>query len=270
MRACLACLTGVFAAVLLTAASASAQPSPPPAGEALRGWSASAGYEAFSLRDISRSGRPPDASPITWRGEGPSITGRYEITRPRSQHLIDATWLQASGFSYEAPTRSVTALSGDAASRLEGRYEYRRYFWRDLGMDGFDVGFGAQGIGARTALDRQITASLSTKTRIAGGGGAGVIVARLHRWQRVQLDASWANGAIVSSRTAEHSAVPDATDTFSGGNFLSDIAARADWRLTGTTRLAVTWRRYFEMYGSDHFSYSGVWHSFNVGVLYAR
>jgi hypothetical protein len=254
----------------LAAATASAQPAPAaPAIDTRTGWSAQAGYETFSLRDISRGGRPPDASPITWKGEGPAVTGRYDINRARSRHMVDVTWRQARGFTYEAPTRSVAGLAGDAASRLEARYEYRRYFWRDLGIEGLDVGLGVQGIGARTALERHITSSLSTSTRIAGGGGSGVVVARLDRWSRLHLDASWANGAIVSNRSAGHSAMPD-EETFSGGNFLSDTAVRVDWRMTGTAWLAVTWRRYFEMYASDHYSHSGVWHSINLGVLYAR
>ena len=258
-------------AAALAAAAASAQPAPAPAAiETSSGWSAQAGYETFTLRDISRNMRPPDASPISWRGEGPVISGRYEINRDRSLHLVDGTWLQAKSFSYHGPTRSVAGAAGDAASRFEARYEYRRYFWRDLGVDGFDVGLGVQGIGARTAFDRHITSTLNTTTRIAGGGGSGVIVARLDRWPRLHLDASWANGAIVSHRSGEHSGAPEATETFSGGNFLSDTAVRADWRLTGSAWLAVTWRRYFEMYASDHFSYSGVWHSLNIGVLYAR
>ncbi len=104
---------------------------------------------------------------------------------------------------------------------------------------------------------------------MAGGGGAGVIVARLRRWDRIHVDASWANGAVISHRSSEHN-VSLGTDTFSGGNLLSDTAVRADWRLTRAARLSVGWRRYFEEYASDHYSYAAVWHSLNVGVLYAR
>ena len=52
-------IPGIVAAAALTAATpASAQPAPPPAAieEPSRGWSALAGYEVFSLRDISRNG----------------------------------------------------------------------------------------------------------------------------------------------------------------------------------------------------------------------
>jgi hypothetical protein len=256
-------------AALVTAALASAQPAPATTAiETSHGWSVQAGYQGFSLRDISRNIRPPDASPISWEGEGPAVTGRYEISKPRSSHVIDGTWWQARNFSYVAPTRAVAARPDDASSRFDARYEYRRYFWRDLAADGFDLGVGLQGIGARTSLERHITGSLATTTSMGGGGGAAVIVARLRRWDRMHVDASWANGAIVSKRSVEHTAAP--AESFSGGNYLSDTAVRVDWRLTRTTKVAVTWRRYFEMYASDHFSYSSVWQSLNVGMLYAR
>jgi hypothetical protein len=263
--------SSVTAAVLLTAAIASAQPLPAPAGvDTTQAWSMQAGYQTFSLRDISRSGRPPDASPISWDGDGPALTGRYQISKSRSAHLIDGTWWQARNFSYVGPTRSVAALADDASSRFDVRYEYRRYFWRDLAADGFDLGVGLQGLGSRTSIERHITGSFATTSRMAGGGGAAAIVARLRRWDRMHIDASWANGAIVSKRSTGHSGVPAAAESFNGGNFLSDTAVRVDWRLTRATRVAVTWRRYFEMYGSDHYSYTSVWQSLNVGMLYAR
>ena len=265
-------VTPCFVAAMLTSAAASAQPpvAPPPSAaiDGSHGWSVQGGYESFTMRDISRNGRPPDASPIAWKGEGPSVTSRYAIQRPKSTHLIEAGFRQARSFTYQAPTQSIDA-PGDRASRLAARYEYQRYFWRDLGLDGFDLGLGVQGAGIREVIDRHITASLRATTTIAGGGGAGVMVARFQRWDRVHLAATWSNGAIISRRTAEHSAVPEA-ETFLGGNFLTDTELRADVKLTRAARLAVSWRRYFEHYGSDHFSYSGVWQSLNVGVLYAR
>jgi hypothetical protein len=244
-------------------------PSASAAIEESRGWSAQAGYEVFSLRDISRSGKPPDASPIAWRGTGHIVSGRYEITGLKSAHFFDGSVSRNSDFVYEAPTRSAAANDSDFASRFDARYEYRRYPWRDAGFDGFDIGLGAQGAGTRQAFDRHITPALLTKTRITGGGLAGVVAVRIRRWQRFTFDASWANGAIVSLRTAEHSANPTLDESFSGGNYLSDLMVRGDWTLTRATRLEVTWRRGFDYYASDHFSYSGLRQSINVGVRYA-
>jgi hypothetical protein len=259
------------AAALTAAATAFAQPAPA-AGveEPARGWLVQAGYEGFTMRDVSRNQRPPDASPISWRGEGPAISGRYHIAGRRSAHLFDLGFASARDFAYIAPTRTVDAMAGDSASRFDGRYEYRRYFWRDVGADGFDIAIGAQGIGSHVSLNRHITTALATNSRMSGGGGAGVIALRVQRWALVQFDVSWANGAIVSSRSTEHTGAPEARETTSGGNWLTDTTVRADWRLTRTARLAVSWRRYFEGYASSHYSYSGIWQSLNVGVVYAR
>jgi opacity protein-like surface antigen len=266
-------ISSVAAAAALTAAAAAfAQPAPAPAvvEEPARGWLVQAGYEGFTMRDVSRNQRPPDASPISWRGEGPAISGRYHISGRRSAHLFGLGFASARDFAYIAPTRTVDAMAGDTASRFDGRYEYRRYFWRDVGANGFDIAIGAQGIGSHVSLDRHITTALATKSRMSGGGGAGVIALRVQRWALVQFDVSWANGAIVSSRSTEHTGAPEVRETTSGGNWLTDTTVRADWRLTRTARFAVSWRRYFEGYASSHYSYSGIWQSLNVGVVYAR
>ena len=115
---------------------------------------------------------------------------------------------------------------------MEGRYEYRRYVWRDAGIDGVDIGIGAQGAATRTGFDRHITTALRTKTRITGGGFAGVVSMRVRRWRRVAFDASWGNCAIMLSRTLEHSGNPGGAESFSGGNWLSDLTVRSDWALT--------------------------------------
>lgn len=257
-------------AAMTIGASAAAQTAPPTSAtrQPFGGWSAQAGYEAFSLRDISRSGTPPDASPITWRGTGPVITGRYEIARIKSAHLFDISVSRDGDFAYVAPTRSTAANENDFAARLEGRYEYRRYFFRDVGFDGLDIGLGAQAAGTRVAFDRHITPALQTKTRTTGGGVAGVVSMRVRRWQRVGFDASWGNGAIVSHRTTAHSQNPAGGESFSGGNWLSDLMARADVLLTRAAYLSVTWRSAYDGYQSDHMAYANYRHSFNVGIRY--
>lgn len=262
---------GALIAAMTIDASAAAQTAPPAATRGpFSGWSAQAGYEAFSLRDISRSGSPPDASPITWRGSGPVITARYAISRIKSAHLFDASVSRDGGFAYVAPTRSTAASEDDFAARLEGRYEYRKYFFRDVGFDGFDIGLGAQAAGTRVAFDRHITPALQAKTRTTGGGVAGVVSMRIRRWQRVAVDASWGNGAIVSLRTAEHSRNPAGAESFSGGNWLSDLMARADLMLTRAAYLSVTWRSAYDGYQSNHLAYANYRHSFNVGIRYAH
>ncbi len=260
----------VTAIVVLTA-TAFAQPAPPPAPveTATRRWSMSAGYEVFALRDISRSGRPPDASPVSWQGSGPSVSGRYDIVRSRSSHLIEATAARAHDFSYVGPSRSVEALRSDLAGRFAVTYEYRRYPWRDVLFDGLDIGVGAQGLATRVGFDRHITQTLTSHTRITGGGFAGVVAIGLRRFDRLRVDASWANGAVLSYRSAQHSAQSE-SETYGGGNWLSNTVVRADWRVAGATRLVAAWRRGYDGYSSDHYSYAGHRHTIELGVSYAR
>ena len=263
--------SAVAAAVILTAALVSAQPvPPPPAIETTLGWSAQAGYETFSLRDISRTTRPPDASPISWQGGGTSLAGHFTRSGLRSAHLVDGLVTRTRNFSYESPTRSVEASGSDAAGRFDIRYEYRRYFFRDVGLDGLDIGTGLQAIGLRVSFDRYITPALFTRTRISGGGLGAVLSLRLRRWERAQVDVTWANGEIVSRLEAEHSASPAPTASSGGGEWFTDLSARLDWRLTAATRFSVTWRHGYEGYQSNHYHYSANRQSLNFGVRYAR
>ncbi len=259
------------AAIAALTATASAQPAPPPAPleTSMGGWSVLAGYEVFALRDISRSGRPPDASPVSWQGSGPSVAGRYDIVGGRSSHTIEGTAARARDFSYVGPTRSTAALASDLASHFAVTYEYRRYPWRNVVFDGFDIGVGAQGLATRTGFDRHITQALATQTRITGGGFAGVIAIGLRKFERLRVDASWSNGAVLSHRSARHSFAGEA-ESFSGGNWLSNIVVRVDWRMTRTTRLAGAWRRAYDGYSSSHYSYAGHRHAIELGVSYAR
>ena len=52
----------------------------------------------------------------------------------------------------------MAAPASDSAARFEARYEYRRYFWRDLWADGFDLGAGVQGIYNHHSLERHVSA----------------------------------------------------------------------------------------------------------------
>lgn len=259
----------VVIAAMTTTAVAQPAPSPAPDETARNLWTVSAGYEVFALRDISRNMRPPDASPVSWRGSGPSVSGRYSINRRRSAHVIEAMAARARQFSYAGPARSTPALAGDLASRVAATYEYRRYLGRDFLFDGVDIGVGAQGLATRAGFDRHITPTLGTKTRITGGGAAGVISIAVRRFDRLRAEASWANGAVVSSRATRHSAQNE-DDTYSGGNWLTHTMVRADWRLTRTTQVTAAWRRAYDGYSSSHYSYAGHRHAIELGVSYAR
>lgn len=103
------------AVIVVMTTTAAAQPAPAPSASETTGrrWSVSAGYEVFSLRDISRNIRPPDASPISWRGQGPVVIGRYDIERGRAGVLAirwrrhDFDGYASSQYSYGSYRRRV-------------------------------------------------------------------------------------------------------------------------------------------------------------------
>jgi hypothetical protein len=254
-----------FAPVLASAQAA----APATAGPTTR-WSAQAGYERFALRDISRTIRPPDASPIAWRGTGPAIIGHLERTGLRVAHLADVLVARAGAFTYASPTREDMAMRDDSSYRFDARYEYRRYFFPDALIRGLDVGVGGQLIATRSGFDRHVTTALWTRTRISGAGLGGVAAIRWRRWDRVHITAAWTNGSIVSRRESEHSANPGAPDASGGGNWFTDTVVIAEWRLGQATRLATAWRRGFENYSSHHYHYAARKQAFTLGVSYAR
>jgi hypothetical protein len=266
-------LTASLVATIAMSAAAAAQTagaSAPAGAGPVTGWSATAGREAFEFRDISRNMNPPDASPVKWRGQGPVLTVQYERARPRSSHMADLKFADFGHFEYVSPTGTIAGAAGDAGSHVEVRYEYRRFFWRDLGIQGFHLGGGIQGIGARLFLDRHISSSIQTSTAIAGGGVAGVVTAQFDRWHRFGMQCAWANGGIVSNRHTEHSADSQATVSTSGGNWLTDLTLAADYRITATLRVTAAWRANSAGYASSHLSFAGRRQSITAGLLYGR
>lgn len=256
------------AAVLVTAADATAQ-SAPAGSSTTTTWLAQGGYERFALRDISRTTRPPDASPIAWRGAGAAISGRFERSTRRAAQLVDASASHAGNFAYTSPIGSVSAAAADVAGRFDVRYEYRRYFFRDVLVRGLDIGTGLQAVVNHATFERHITTALSASTAINGWGPGLALSARLARWDRAQAYVTYVNGATYSHLESRHSARPE-PDRFDGGSWFTDLAVRFDWRLTAAARISASWRHGFEEYQSDHLHYAANHHSFNIGVLYAR
>jgi hypothetical protein len=257
---------------LVTVADVAAQPAAaaPTSDDPSRGWTVAAGHEVFALRDVSRNIRPVDASPIKWEGRGPAVVVRRAQGTRRASHLFDGAYARATNFTYKGPTRDVDGLSGDVASHFEGSYEYRRYFWTDLAADGLDLGVGGRALASHVAMRRQISTLLEQSRSLTGGGAAVVLAARLHRWPRIHLHASWANGAVVSRRTSEHSADALSRLTTSGGNWLTELIVGGDVRLSRDLRLELEWRSWYEGYSSDHFAYAGDRQALLMGVRYAR
>src|SRR4029450_810643 len=136
-------LTGVFLASLASAQSAPPQTATswPPR------WTVMAGVESFWWRDVARTGPPVWASPISWDGQGPIVWVSHDRGSRARLHHFEGSFASAGGFELRSPVATRAAPDDDGVSRFSARYEYRRYRWRDLWLNGFDLGIGVEGSG---------------------------------------------------------------------------------------------------------------------------
>jgi hypothetical protein len=78
----------IAAAVVATGGPAAAQ-DPPALGASTSTWTAIAGVQHVSLRDVARSGPPVDASPVAREGSGPMLVAGYRRNRPDRLHRVE-------------------------------------------------------------------------------------------------------------------------------------------------------------------------------------
>ena len=232
-------------------------------------WSVSAGPERFSFRDISRSGPPADASPITWEGTGPSFVGIYTREGTRRFHRVTLDVATSSSFSYAGPVRSTPAPGSDRVLRLESRYEYRRYLLSDIITRGLDVGLGVQGLGRRLSFTRDTTGGVHREADTTAAIAAS-LAARWHRTSRWSVEVVWVNGAALLH---QHDSLDgDAGDESArwGGGWLTDLAVEGTIRLSGPWSLSVAYLRTGEGSTTTHESYAFGRRRLVAGVVYAR
>jgi len=258
---------GVFFAAAAEAqppSTAAGPPASPPA------WSVVAGYESFWLRDIAKAGPPVDASPIAWEGGGPAVVVSYDRGRPGRLHHFEGLFAGAGGFSLETPVRSIPGPADDSEKRFGGRYEYRRYPFRDIWLTGFDIGFGIEGSGDRLILARHFQPSIDLDTALTNFGAAGVLAVRLHRWMRVDLLATWGNGVSIGRATTNHYADIDTTQRGWGGGWQSALQLRAAARVGPRTSLVVSYFNAGEGRLASHDSFTFGRSRFAAGVSYGQ
>jgi hypothetical protein len=233
------------------------------------GWTMSAGPERFSFRDISRSGPPADASPVAWEGTGPSFAATYTREGLRRFHRINVDVAEASSFAYTGPLRSAAAAGSDHVLRIEGRYEYRRYFLDDLFTRGLDVGVGVQGIGRRLSFTRDTTVGgreeADTTAAIACSLGA-----RWHRSPRWSAEVAWVNGGALLRQHESQTGAGEFEHSEWGGGWLTDLALQGTVRLTAPWSLTVAYLRTGEGTATSHNSYAFDRRRLVAGVTYAR
>ena len=232
------------------------------------GWSASAGTEQFSYRDVSRNGPPADASPVSWDGSGPSITVVHD-SGGKQLHRVTFDIASAGRFAYVGPERRVAASSGDGALRIEWRYEYRRYPFRNLLVKGLDAGVGVEGAARRLSLTRDVAAGRATNVSL-GAAVACVAAARLHRWGRWNAEVMWTNGISVLRQHERYAADPLATVDEWGGGWLTDLAVSGRVMLTRHASLVGSWLDTGEGTTVMHHSFTFGRRRIVAGVMYAR
>lgn len=274
-RIALARTAAVFVTSVVTlfvpavAAPQAAPDSPPPtSGTPGAQWSASAGYETLSLRDIARTSRPVTASPVSWSGSGPALRGRVAWDNIRRLHQIDFGGSVSGDFEHRGPVNSTPTFDNDAARFAEVRYEYRRYPFRDLMFSGFDVGFGAEGLGAWTSFTKHVAPATEISEWRLNGGVGGSIVARVARRHRFGGEVVWTNGLQIGRRGDRWTTGSEASG--GGGGWLTTLNAQASVHLRGASALFVNYTHSGEGFLASHRSYALVRQRVSMGVTYGR
>ena len=231
--------------------------------------SVTAGARSFSYRDVARSGPPVDASPIAWEGAGETVAARYERSRPARLHRYDIAFTSTGGFAYETPLRTEAADDRDSARWLAGRYEYRRRWFSKVLPDWIDAGIGAQAIGGTLSMTRHAEPALESHEHDVWIGGAGVLSARLQRWRRLAIEATWANGIRIAHTSISRPAADGAAEGV-GPGWLTDTAVRADVALTARASIVVEYAWTGEGLLSTHHGYAFSTGGIVAGVRYGR
>lgn len=232
------------------------------------GWSVSAGSESFSYRDVARAGPPADAAPVEWTGAGPSLAVVHERANEKRAHRFTFDVASAGSFAYDSPVNRIDAPSDDSALRVEGRYEYRRNFFRDKFVRGLDIPLGVQGLSRHLALQRHLAGQQTFTTNNLGFAGS--IGARFHRWQRWSAEFAWVNGMALIWQHDSYSVDPLADVHSNGGGWLTDLSASGRVRLTTHAWATAAWLQTGEGNYVSHHNYVFSRQRFTAGVTYER
>ncbi len=185
-------------------------------------------------------------------------------------HVFSLEASRVSDFAYDSGLRSVSRPSGDRFTRVEGRYEYRRYVLSDVGLRGLDFGAGLRGGLLRSTLTRQVDGPIDSEESRSGLTTAFVLAARFQRGTRLTLDLQWANGLHVARATERHSSSPHASRSQWGGGWLTDLWAGASLGITPRTALALRYGQYDDGQMSSHRNLTSRRHLLTIGVVYVR
>ena len=232
----------IAVAVVATGGPAAAQ-DPPALGSTASTWTAIAGVQQVSLRDVARTGPPVDASPVAREGSGPMLMAGYRRNRADRLHRVEFAATSAGEFSYVSSLGSAALPPQDDATSLEARYEYRRYPFRDVAVRGLDLGVGVEALLDRTGLSRSFPPAISITDTLTRGGGGVVAAARLRRWRAAQFEAAWTNAALLARAAHSHSVDPLARSVQIGPGWLTDLDLIGLIRVTGRVSAVLAYRQ---------------------------
>jgi len=251
-------------ALLVAPVTVSAQPPPEVT------WRVAAGYETFTFRDVATSKPPVNGSPVAWKGSGPVVSVDYARARPLRLHRFQFTTSSNGNFAYETGVSVVARDSKDAATFIEGNYDYRRYFARTLGVDGLHAGIGVRGMGERRVLQHHFSGDVTHHETDVTGSIAIVAALRLRRSDRFGAEVEWANAATLAHGDLE--LVADATSDKAGwgAGWITDLTVRADVRVASHLAVVVFYIGRGEGLLFDLRSYSDGRRRIMAGVTYAR
>lgn len=233
-------------------------------------WSFAGGRDTVALRDIARTGVPVDDSPVAWRGHGPSFLVQHMRAKGRRVHRVEFIAARAGHFQYKTPLDSVGRPEADSFSRVEARYEYRRYLFSNVFVRGLDIGAGLQGGGARWSLARHISGGIETGESRLSFVSALVTAIRFRRESRFGVEVNWANGGHIGRSSERHTADPAATRHHWGGGWLTDLVMAADVSISRHAAVVLQYVRVGDGLLSSHRSVTNARRSLALGVLYAK
>jgi hypothetical protein len=231
-------------------------------------WQVAFGRDDAAFRDIARCCKPVDASPVTWRGTGTAMLIEHQRLRGARLQRVEFSVVRAGNFVYDSGLEKVSRPEGDRFTRVDGRYEYRRYFFSNVIVRGLEVGAGISLGGSRSSMSRHMPDTLSA-TRTHLDVMTAIVAAARFRRSRFGLEVNWGNGAHIGRIGEAHTVAADSPSRWGGGWF-TDLSIGADVPVSERVALTARFLTTGDALLSSHSQYAGDRSAVMVGVTYAK